>query len=334
MRYAAALLYPDALATSVTLPMEILHAASQMAGVAQRGRPQGRFALASTDGSGPVTLGSGLRLPTEGSLQELPALDLLILPAIWRSPQRTLRLCSPLLPELQRRLDAGTRLCSVGTASCLLAEAGLLEGRSATTHWNHFEHFARRYPNVALKRRHLITQSGRIYCAGSVNSIADLMVHIVENWYGPRIARAIEAQFSPESRRTFASAAFLEGGGTAHHDEAILDAQSRLRERLAEPLGLGRLAAEAGLSERTFTRRFRRATGLSPLQYQMRLRIGEARSLLQHSNLGISDIAWRCGWQSASLFSRQFRQRVGLSPRAFRAAVRGKRFAAEATPPP
>lgn len=328
MRTAAALLYPDALATSVTLPMEILHAASQLASVARRGEKQGQFRLLTAASGGPVPLGSGLTLSASGQLRDAAEVDLLILPAIWRSPNRTLELCSPILPELQRRLEHGTLLCSVGTASCLLAEAGLLTGRSATTHWNYFDRFAKRYPEVNLKRRHLITQSGNIFCVGSVNSIADLMVHIVELWYGKRVSRAVENQFSPEIRRTFQTAAFLEGTHTAHHDEAILEAQASMQEHLASPRSLAELAADAGLGVRSFTRRFRRATGMSPLQYGMQLRVNEAKSLLLHSNLDINDIAWRCGWQSGSLFSRQFKLRAGLPPRDYRAAVRGKRFVA------
>ena len=328
MRTVAALLYPDALATSITLPMEILHAASQLASVARRGAPQGRFRLVTANTDAQVGLASGLTLGASGQLRDAADLDLLILPAIWRSPNSTLRLCRPMFPELRRRLENGTLLCSVGTGSCLLAEAGLLNGRSATTHWNNFEHFARRYPAVELKRRHLITQSGNIYCVGSVNSIADLMVHIVEQWYGKRIARAVENQFSPEIRKTFRAAAFLESTHTAHHDETVLETQARMQDQLASPLSLAQLAQAAGLGVRSFTRRFRRATGMSPLQYLLQLRINEAKSLLLHTNLDINEIAWRCGWQSASLFSRQFRLRAGMSPRDYRAAVRGKRFAA------
>ncbi|MFN2329641.1 MAG: helix-turn-helix domain-containing protein, partial [Chromatocurvus sp.] len=161
-----------------------------------------------------------------------------------------------------------------------------------------------------------------------LNSIADLMVHVVELWYGKRIARAVENQFSPEIRRTFQTAAFLEGMHTAHHDELILEAQMRMQEQLASPKPLRDVARDAGLGTRSFTRRFRRATGMSPLQYVMQLRVSEAKSLLLQSNLDINEITWRCGWQSASLFSRQFRLRVGMSPRDYRAAVRGKRFIA------
>ena len=250
-------------------------------------------------------------------------------PARSRCPRRTRRLCEPLHGELQRLAAAGTRLCSVGTASRVLADAGLLDGRSATTHWSDFDRFADDYPAITLRRRHLITQSGNLYCAGSVNSIADLLVHVVEQWYGAAVARAVESQFSPEIRQAFRSAAFLEDSRTSHHDELVLDAQLYLQEHLAAPHSVGALARRAGIAPRSFSRRFGRATGTTPMAYLLALRIGEARSLLLHSDLPLGEIAWRCGWQSASRFSEQFRARTGLAPREFRAATRGKRFQAQ-----
>ncbi len=172
MNTIAALLYPDALATSVTLPMEILRAAAQMARVRSRTRPP-RLLLAGPD-KNPVTLFSGITLMPDMSYKQLPPLDLMILPAIWRNPEKTIRAAHPNIERLQAAAARGTRICAVGTATCLLAEAGLLDGRPATTHWNYFEQFAQRYPNVKLKSKHLITQSDNIYCVGSVNSIADL----------------------------------------------------------------------------------------------------------------------------------------------------------------
>ncbi|KGE05131.1 GlxA family transcriptional regulator [Pseudohaliea rubra] len=326
---AVALLYPDALATSITLPMEILHAAAQRARSGGRHTPGCNFHLAGAAGSGQVRLGTGLTLSASAGLGALPPPDLLLLPAVWRSPRRTRRLCEPLHGELRRLAAAGTRLCSVGTASRVLADAGLLDGRSATTHWSDFDRFAADYPTVTLRRRHLITQSGNLYCAGSVNSIADLLVHIVEQWYGPAVARAVESQFSPESRQTFMSAAFLEDSRTSHADERVLDAQLYLQENLAERHSLSALARRAGLAPRSFGRRFRRATGTTPMAYLLQLRVGEARSLLLHSDLPLGEVAWRCGWQSASRFSEQFRARTGLAPREYRAATRGKRFQAQ-----
>lgn len=326
MYTAAALLYPDSLATSITLPMEILQAASQLASVAQRGRPQVRFLLAAPH-TDPLRLSCGLTLQPDTTVHELPPLDLLLLPAIWRNPAPTIGAMREWLPRLRALGESDTRICSVGTASCLLAEAGLLQGRPATTHWNYFNTFSRRYPGVALKTRHLITQSDNIYCAGSVNSIADLLVHIVEEWFGSRVARAVENQFSPEIRRPFRAAAYQNEPQSSHHDEMVLEAQSWLQANLGEKVSISRLALRLGLSSRSLNRRFKAATGMSPMGYLRSLRVAEARDLLRHSNLSVSEIAWQVGLSDTSYFSRQFREQVGMAPLRYRSAARGKLFA-------
>jgi len=325
------MLYPHALATSVTLPMEILQAASQMASVKSRGGPQVKLLLAAPD-KGLVTLSGGVTLMPHISFNELPELDLLILPAIWRNPVPTVRAMSPWLQTVREYAASGTRICSVGTGSCLLAEAGLLKGAPATTHWNYFEQFARRYPDVKLKTRHLITQSANIYCVGSVNSIADLMVHIAGEWFGSRIAQAIENQFSPEIRRSFRAAAYQNEADSSHHDEAVIEAQQWLQQRLGQVVTMVDLARHLDLTTRTLNRRFRQATGMSPQAYLQRLRVTHAQELLKHSNLGVAEIAWQIGLQDASYFSQLFRRHCGMSPLQYREAVRGKLFT-PGTPP-
>ncbi len=331
MHTAAAIVYPQALATSITLPMEILQAASQLASVHRRGAAQVRFLLAA-DSSGALQLDSGIVLHAEAALRELPQLDLLLLPAIWRNPLPTLAAAQGWLGWLREQAAAGTRICSVGTGSYLLAEAGLLDGRAATTHWNYLERFGWRYPGVDLKTRHLITQSDNLYCAGSVNSIADLMVHIVEEWFGGRIARAVENQFSPEIRNSFRAAAYQNEADSSHHDEVVAQAQQWLQSHLGTPVTMAALAGRLQLSPRTLHRRFKHATGMSPLSYLQSLRIAAAKELLRHSNLSIGEIAWQQGMQDVSYFSQLFRRHCGMSPLRYRAAVRGKLFTPEATP--
>ena len=325
MYTAAAALYPQALATSIALPMEILQAASQMASVREYGVSQVRFLLAGQSCQ-PMTLSSGITLQPDTAFTDLPPLDLLLLPAIWRNPLPALRGATDWLGLLRDEAAKGTRICSVGTGSYLLAEAGLLNGKPATTHWNYFEQFSRRYPAVDLKTRHLITQSDNIYCVGSVNSIADLMVHIVEDWFGSPIARAIENQFSPEIRRSFRAAAYQNEADSSHHDEDVAEAQQWLQSHLCSPVSMELLANHIQLSSRTLNRRFKRATGMTPLSYLQSLRVASAKDLLRHSNLTVGDIAWQQGIQDVSYFSQLFRKHCGMSPLKYREAVRGKLF--------
>ncbi|MEM9254677.1 MAG: helix-turn-helix domain-containing protein [Pseudomonadota bacterium] len=327
MYRAAALLYPDALATSITLPMEILRAASQMARANDRRAPQVHFLLAAATKQ-PMRLSSGIVLQPDRLLSELPAQDLTLLPAIWRNPLPTLA-SADWLPLLNRQAEQGGVICSVGTGSFLLAEAGLLLHKPATTHWNYFRQFSQRYPDVELKTRHLITQADNVYCAGSVNSIADLMLHIVENWFGNRIARAIESQFSPEIRRSFQAAAYQNEADSSHHDELIAQAQQWLREDISHPNSVANLAERLQLSPRTLHRRFKKATGLSPLAYLQSVRMAIAKDLLRHSNLAVGDIAWQVGLNDVSHFSKLFRDHAGVTPLQYRSAVRGKLFSPE-----
>jgi len=328
MYTVAAALYPHALATSITLPMEILQAASQLARARNRDSVGITFLKTAADLSA-VPLASGIEMRPDIMLSELPDVDVLLLPAIWRNPLPTLNNQRQLLPILTNLARRGCRICSVGTASYLLAESGLLDNRPATTHWHYFERFARRYPQIQLKTRHLITQSDNLFCVGSVNSIADLMIHIIEGWFGSLAARAVEKQFSPEIRQSFHGAAYQTDSHSSHHDETILQAQQWLQDHLHENISLTRLASYCGLSSRSLSRRFRQATDLSPQGYLQRLRMTSARDLLRHSNLSVSEIAWQVGFQDASYFSQLFRRHTGMPPARYRKSVRGKLFAPE-----
>jgi transcriptional regulator GlxA family with amidase domain len=161
---------------------------------------------------------------------------------------------------------------------------------------------------------------------GSVNSIADLMVHICGEWFGSRIARAVENQFSPEIRRSFQAASYQNEANNSHHDELVLEAQQWLQDHITEQVSLAGLAAHLALSPRNLNRRFRQATGLGPQAYLQALRISQSRELLKHSNLGVGEIAWQVGLRDASYFSQLFRRHCGVSPLRYREAVRGKLF--------
>ena len=326
MYHAATVLYPSALASSITLPMEILHAASQMASTGRRGAPQIRFQIAGASKKS-IRLNSGIRLNPDIAFDDLATPDLLILPAIWRNPVFTVRESKVLLERLPDIAASGTQICSVGTASCLLAEAGILNGRPATTHWNYFDRFAKRYPEVDLKTRHLITQSDNIYCVGSVNSIADLMVHLIEERFGSKIARAVETQFSPEIRLSFGAASYQNNARSSHHDELVLEGQQWMQEHLGGSINMTSLADHLQLSLRTLNRRFTAAVGVGPKAYLQRLRMTTAKDLLRTSNLSVSEIAWQIGLQDVSYFSAHFKTQNGMSPLKYRQAVRGKLFA-------
>lgn len=324
MVHITLLALPDALASSLTLPLEMFTAADQLAR-AERRRAELRHTVIGIDEDLVRTVG-GLSLKPDADWRDLGPTDLLILPALWRNPRIHLRRYPQLLPWLRERAALGTRLCAVGTSSFFLAEAGLLDHRPATTHWFYLDEFAQRYPQVLLKRHHLITEANGIFCAGSVNSVADLSVHFIELFYGEAIARGIETQFSPEIRRSFDSNVFTQARPDVHDDELVIQAQDWLRLHHAEDVHISALAAQLRTSLRSLNRRFRVATGVTPLAYLQQHRLDTARDLLRTSNLSIAEIAVAVGYQDSGYFCRLFKQAMQQTPRAYRQAVRGKLF--------
>ncbi len=331
MPHVTLLTLPNALASSLALPMEMLTAADNLVrtqshrGKATHATPL-RCALVGTEKHDEVATASGLTLNLSGRALDITTTDLLIIPALWRNPLTTLRRHVELLPWLQRLAQRDTHLCAVGTGSFLLAEAGLLTHKPATTHWFYFDQFARRYPLVQLQRQHLITEAGNIFCAGSVNSVADLTIHFIELYYGAQIARKVEAQFSPEIRRPFESHVYTAGRTELHGDELIAQAQDILRSRYTETFKITALARELGISARSLNRRFKNATGLSPGIYLQQQRFNTARDLLRTSNLTITEVANAVGYTDSDYFCRRFRDTMKQTPSAYRASVRGKLF--------
>ena len=324
MAHVTLLALPGALASSLSLPMEMLTAADQLA--RSRHRPTGAALQQQLVGVGgdSVTLSNGLRFQLDGHWSEIERTDLLIVPALWRNPLPQLRRHRALLPWLRERAERQSLLCAVGTGSFLLAEAGLLDRRPATTHWFYFDQFEQRYPDVQLKRQHLITGAANIYCAGSVKSVADLTIHFIERFYGGDLARHVEAQFSPEIRRPFATHAF---SAEVHGDELIQEAQAWLQRNHGDEIAMPALAQRLGISLRTFNRRFRHATGTTPVRYLQQQRLRNARELLRTTDLGIADVALASGFADGDYFCRLFRSETEMTPSEYRRAVRGKLFA-------
>ncbi len=320
-----AALYPRTLATSLALPIDILQAASQAASTVQRGATQLEFVFAAPSYE-PIAIMGGLRITPDITLSQVAPCDMLLLPGLWRNPQPVIQQQTEWLELLPRLAAAGTTICSVGTASCFLAESGLLNGQAATTHWNYFSEFERRYPTVKLKKRHLITQAGNLYCAGSVNSGADLMIHLVEEWFGQRVARAIESQFSPEIRRPFRAHAYQSSADSAHHDELVLAAQQWLQDNLHTGASMAALARHFECSSRTLNRRFQSAIGQSPSAYLRSQRMIAARELLRTTNLAVGEVAFQVGLHDVSYFTSLFQRHTGMTPGRYRRSVRGKLF--------
>ncbi|MBL4566469.1 MAG: helix-turn-helix domain-containing protein, partial [Porticoccus sp.] len=245
---------------------------------------------------------------------------------LWRNPRPALKKYCNYIPWLQRQAQQGAVMIAVGTGVCFLAEAGLLNKQPATTHWHYFDQFQKDYPQVELKRQYFITQAGNLYCAASVNAMAELMVHLVTRLYGRRAATQVERNFFHEIRSSFEPTSYFSDDVQHHPDEQVVQAQIWFEDNFSKPIRITEVATQFDFSLRTFNRRFKNALGKTPLQYLQTTRLNNARELLQKSNLSISEVASHSGYQDAAAFSKIFSQYFGTSPTKYRETVRAKLF--------
>ncbi|MDC0657658.1 helix-turn-helix domain-containing protein [Leisingera sp. SS27] len=223
---------------------------------------------------------------------------------------------------VKRQHKGGALACSVCAGAFLLAAAGVLDGRPATTHWALAQDLARTYPQVQLQAERLLIDDGDVVTAGGLMAWTDLGLRLIARFMGPAVMLATARFFLIDPGVREQSYYNLFAPDLTHGDAAVLQAQHWLQPRFHQPVAVPQMAAAAGLEERTFLRRFQAATGLAPSQYLQQLRIAKAREQLELSTASIDSIAAAAGYLDVSAFRKLFQRTVGLSPSAYR-----KRFA-------
>lgn len=290
---------------------------------AQRAALFGLHDLLSTAnrmGSGPVGLRRTLEpriLDPGAGLSTGRALTVLVLPPCLGYDTGCTQ--DPALVAGLRELHgAGTLLCSVCAGAFLLAETGLLEGRPATTHWALADAFRARFPGVDLDPDRLIVDDGDLITAGGLMAWVDLGLALIHRFLGTEALLETARLFlvDPGGREQRFYAPFAPR--LDHGDRAILAVQHWLQTQGGDAVGVADMARKAAMSERTFLRRFQKATGLKPAAYLQLLRIGRARFLLERGDMTQEAIAWEVGYADVGAFRARFQALMGLSPGEYR----------------
>lgn len=234
----------------------------------------------------------------------------------------------PRLNWARNQHAGGALACSVCVGAFWLAEAGLLNGRPATTHWALQNAFRTAYPTVDLRPDHILIDDLDVVTAGGLMAWLDLGLYLTGALFGPEAVSALSRQLlvDPAGREQRHYSSFRPN--RHHGDAAILRGQRLMEQSFASPLPLSSLAAHAGLSLRSFQRRFQTATGLPPTSYLQALRVEKARGFLERSSDSIAQISWAVGYRDSAAFTRVFNAITGLTPGAYR-----NRFRAYATAP-
>lgn len=217
------------------------------------------------------------------------------------------------------------RIASVCSGAYLLAEAGLLDGRRATTHWASTDHFSRRYPKVKVDAERIFIRDGHIWTSAGISAGIDLALALIEDDLGPEVARRTARQLVVHQRRAGGQSQFSEfvelGGRTGRFVELI----EWMRSHLAEPLTVERLADRAAMSSRHFARAFAAETGMTPAKAVERLRLETARTAVETTYGPLDRIAEAAGFGDAGRMRRAFLRNLGQPPQALRRAARESR---------
>ncbi len=236
-----------------------------------------------------------------------------------------------LQPEACARLQSWYQQGAVVSSACagsfLLAQAGLLSGRKATTHWQLEGAFRYAYPEVELDTDALLLADSDLVTAGGVMSWMDLGLHLIGRYVPPTVVQALGRFLLVDTgaRQQSYYRSFIPV--LDHSDRAILAVQHHIHREYRQPLSVAQMAALASLTERTFIRRFHKATGLRPAEYLQQQRVHKARELLENTVTTVERVAWLVGYEDVSAFRRMFQKQTGLTPSQYRERFAGSRSA-------
>ena len=267
------------------------------------------------------TCGNGIPVIADCAASDRPRARIIVLPEIWLNPGDAPGAYPALIKWLRQSYRQGAFLYSACSGAVMLAETGLLNGCSATSHWAYADLFRRRFPNVRFQPGPNLVFAdleGRIVTAGGTTSWHDLAIHIIARHAGAeealRISKVYLLKWHEEGQLPFTPLV----RAAPHADAAVRACQDILEQGYREGEVIREAIARVGVPERTIKRRFRAATGLSFIEYVQNLRIEEAKRLLETTARAADDIGRDVGYEDLSFFRRLFKRLTGLKPSAYR----------------
>jgi len=305
--------------STATGPMEVFRNAGTLwnSFTGMKPSPQFRVTTASVDGR--AVPGDGpIQITPTASLADIRKTDLIFIPSTGVSIEDVVERNAPVVPWLLRWRKKGVPIASVCSGVGLVAAAGLLDGKRATTHWTLAERFREKYPNVRWMPELMVTEDHGLFCGGGVNACMDLSLYLVERFCGHEVAMQSAKALLIEMPRAWQAGFAIVPLKTEHSDESISTAQEWLHQNFHHTFPLEKPAERVGMSLRNFVRRFKHATGDTPLIYLQKLRVAAAKRLLESDHRTMQEISDAVGYQDVVFFREIFQRHTGVSPSAYR----------------
>jgi len=276
-----------------------------------------------------LAIGNDVRVTAHETLEQCMDAQIICVPELLVAPGEALEgRFDAEIEWLRKGYARGAVLASACSGALLLAEAGLLDGWEATTHWAYCESLSRKYPEVTVRSQHALVVSGegqRLVMAGGGTSWLDLALYLIARLVGVEVAMQV-ARINLVDWHHVGQQPFARLARSRQVDDAVIArCQTWIAEHYQEAAPVAALVRLSGLAERSFKRRFRQATGMSPLEYVHTVRLAEAKQMLESGDQSIEAIANAIGYEDAGFFARLFRRRVMLTPAQYRKRFGGLR---------
>jgi len=280
---------------------------------------------------GPLGLASRVPVDVQRAIGTVEASDIVIVPSLLLAQEGWKKGRYPLLVDwLQKMHQRGAILCSTCSGIFLLAETGLFDGKDATVHFIHAREFAAAYPAVRIHPERVLVISGareELMTSGASTSWHDLVLHLIARYAGAAAAQEVARNFALQFHQDGLTPYVVFEGKTDHGDAAIQGAQQWLSQNFSVANPVEELIKRSRLAERTFKRRFTKATGVAPIAYVQHLRIEDAKRRLEGSDASVDEISWQVGYEDPAFFRRLFKRTTGLPPGTYRKHYRSPEFA-------
>lgn len=274
-----------------------------------------RFATVPAE-PGPIRATGGITVHADADLSLLQEASLIIVPG-WRGADTPVP--DALATALRTAHANGARVASICSGVFVLAAAGILDGKRATTHWRYTDKLAAMYPKIAVDPDVLFVEGGGVFTSAGSAAGLDLGLHIIRQDYGAQVAASVARRLVLPAQRDGGQRQFVPRPEPKARTGASLAAlQDRIRATLDEDWPMDRMATTAGTSGRTLARRFHEETGITPLSWLTSERVSRAAELLETGTLPLSDVWYACGFGSAETFRREFRKVMGVPPTRYR----------------
>jgi AraC family transcriptional activator FtrA len=271
-----------------------------------------RFAVCSPE-RGKLRSAGGLLVEAPYSLRLLSQADTIVMPG-WRDVNEA----PPRALLLARAYERGARLCSICSGVFVLAAAGVLDGRSATTHWRYADLLARKYPSISVRPDELYVDEGQVVTAAGSAAGLDMLLHLVRKDHGAKIANRVAQRLVLPPHRDGGQAQFVPRPMPVDEAGRLSRLMDWVRANPRLPHSLQSLAGEASMSTRTLQRQFIEATGLSPIDWLIRERVALAKELLETQDLPMLEVAELAGFGSEESLRHHFRRLASTSPSAYK----------------